>query len=96
MDVRSLPHACLVELKCDYYTELVNEGIFGEIVYGDNSIKEPSWGDIVYADETVPDDIIFEHYAGIDFVKDDFFCMMEMSYDEWEKIELEAMENDKC
>lgn len=22
----------------------------------------------------IPDDIIFEHYDGIDFVKDDFFC----------------------
>lgn len=22
----------------------------------------------------IPDDVIFEHYDGVDFVKDDFFC----------------------
>lgn len=25
----------------------------------------------------IPDDVIFEHYDGIDFVKDDFFCNIE-------------------
>lgn len=35
-----------------------------------------SWSDIAAADE-IPDDIIFDHYAGIMFVKDDFCCNME-------------------
>lgn len=33
--------------------------------------QNPSWGDLADA-EDVPDDVIFEHYSGIEFVPDDF------------------------
>ena len=87
MTARDLPRDCLVELKQNYMMELVDEGTFGEIVYGDASITHPAWGDMIDADEIVPDDVIFEYYDGIDFVKDDFFCMLETSYEEWEEME---------
>lgn len=37
-----------------------------------------SWGDIAAANE-IPDETIFDHYTGVTFVKDDFFCNMEES-----------------
>ena len=91
MDVRSLPRDCIVELKRNYIVELDEEGTFGEIVHNDPSYGHPAWSDIAYADELILDDIIFEHYDGISFVKDDFFCMMETSYEEWDKMELEGV-----
>jgi len=72
MDVRDLSRDQLVELKQDYMTELVNEGTFAEVMNRD--YDEPSMWDSANADEIVPDEFIFEHYAGIHFVPDDFFC----------------------
>lgn len=77
VDVHDLCRDCLIELKINYMTELVNEGNFGEVFYDDNSIHEPSMGDIAEADNVVPDDFIFEYYADIDFSPDDFFCLIE-------------------
>ena len=71
-DVSDLCRDCLVELKIDYMVELVNEGTFAEVMEVD--YNEPSYGDIADADEIIPDDFIFEHYAGIGFVPDDFFA----------------------
>lgn len=72
MDVRDLSREQLVELKCDYMTELTNEGIFAEIMNRD--YDSPSYWDLANADEFVSDEVIFEHYSGTDFVNDDFFC----------------------
>ena len=72
MDVRDLSREQIVELKCNYMTELVNEGSFAEIMGVD--YDEPSYWDLANADEIVPDDVIFEHYDGVYFVEDDFFC----------------------
>ena len=33
--------------------------------------------DDITSPEQIPDDIIIEHYSGIYFVNDDFFCTME-------------------
>lgn len=77
VDVHDLCRDCLIELKCNYMAELVNDGTFGEVFYNDSSIREPSMGDYAEADNVIPDDFIFEHYAGIGFVPDDFFCLME-------------------
>ena len=74
-DVQELCRDCLIELKIAYMVELVNEGTFAEVMEVD--YNEPSYGDIADADEIIPDDFIFEHYAGIGFVPDDFFCLME-------------------
>ena len=73
--VHDLCRECLEELKIAYMTELVNEGTFAEVMGVD--YDEPSGYDISFADELIPDDVVCEHYAGIGFVPDDFFCLME-------------------
>lgn len=35
--------------------------------------RTASYGELAEA-ESVPDEKVFEHYAGIEFVEDDFFC----------------------
>lgn len=72
MKVTELNTEQIVELKQHYMTELVNEGTFAEVMNRD--YDEPSYGDLADADELISDDFIFEHYDGIDFVQDDFFC----------------------
>lgn len=49
----------LEELKQAYAVQLHNDDI--------------SWGELADAQE-IPDDIILEHYDGISFTNDDFFC----------------------
>ena len=71
-DVTELTREQLVELKCNYMAELVNEGTFREVM--DADCDEPSWGHLAMADELISDEFIFEYYAGIGFVNDDFFC----------------------
>lgn len=56
MTVHELTRSQLSELKQAYLCEL---------------FQNPSWGDLADA-EDVPDDVIFEHYSGIEFVPDDF------------------------
>lgn len=56
MTVRELPRDQLAQLKQAYICEL---------------LADPSWGDLADAQD-LPDDIIFEHYDGIEFVDDDF------------------------
>ena len=90
MYVKDLPRNCLEELKASYVSALVNEGCYGEVVFDDATIESPSWGDMADIDTLIPDEIVFEHYEGVSFEKDDFFCMEDVSYEEWE-----AMENGK-
>lgn len=75
MNVYDLSREQLIELKCDYMSVLVNEGIFAEITGFDHD--EPSYEDLANADEIVPDDVIFRNYEGVCFVPDDFFCSAE-------------------
>ena len=70
MEVTELNREQLTELKCNYYTELVNEGKFAEVIGRD--YDEPSYVDLADADEIVSDDFIFEYYGGIDFTNADF------------------------
>ena len=72
MDVTELSRKQLVELKCNYMSELVNEGSFAEILGVD--YDEPSYWDFANADEIIPDDVIMKNYEGTCFVPDDFFC----------------------
>ena len=72
MTVDQLTRDQVIELKQAYMGELVNEGKFAE-TFG-VEYDEPSWGDLANADELVSDAVVEEHYAGIDFVSDDFFC----------------------
>lgn len=61
--VYDLSPAEMEELKQSYFYQLQNENL--EILQ-----------DITEA-EQIPDDIIQEHYYGVSFVNDDFFCNME-------------------
>lgn len=72
MLVRELNREQLQELKGNYFTDLVNEGTFAEVIGRD--YDAPSYGDLADIDEIVSDEFIFEHYDGITFVNDDFFC----------------------
>ena len=89
MYIQNLPRDCLVELKCSYMVQLADSGSYAEVMEVD--YDEPSQGDFADADDLIPDDVIFEHYDEINFVKDDFFCMLETSYEEWDKIESEVV-----
>lgn len=60
-------------LKECYFSELVNEGTFGKIVYNDPEIEEPSYSDYANIDELVSDDFILEYYSGALFSEDDFW-----------------------
>ena len=59
MNVTELSRDELNELKQAYATQLYD--------------KDISWGELAVAGE-IPDDIIFDHYSGISFTEDDFFC----------------------
>lgn len=72
MDVHDLSRDQLIELKQNYFAELVNEGTFAEVVGRD--YDEPSWWDLANADDIVPDDVIFRNYECTHFTNDDFFC----------------------
>lgn len=41
---------------------------------GDDEKLRATWEDYATAPETIPDELIFEYYAGVGFVDDDFFC----------------------
>ena len=77
MTVRELNRDQLHERKQAYYSELVNEGTFAEVM-GVN-INEPSYEMIASIDEYVIDAFIYEHYDGYNFTEDDFFCSAERS-----------------
>lgn len=57
--VRDLSRDEINELKEAYATQLKNDGI--------------SYGELAESHE-IPDDIIFNHYEGVIFTEDDFFC----------------------
>lgn len=71
-DVKELTREELNELKASYLTKLKED-------------ESPSYQNYVNA-ENIPDEIIFEEYSGITFVKEDFFCnlnnndLLEMFY----------------
>lgn len=72
MTVHDLSREEMIELKGNYMVELVNEGVFREVMNRD--YDEPSWGDFADANEIIPDDLMFERYGGIEFVEEDFWC----------------------
>ena len=59
------------ELTRDQLTELKQRMIDDEICEKEG--RGASYGELAEA-ESVPDEKVFEHYAGIEFVEDDFFC----------------------
>lgn len=61
--VQDLTRDELDELKQNYVCE-VNEGA-GTLTY---------WSDSAEAAATIPDEVLFEYYAGTNFSEDDFWC----------------------
>ena len=74
-DVTELSRAELIELKQNYMYELADCGEFAEVL--NREYDEPAYADLADADEIISDKFIFEYYAGIGFVEDDFFCNLE-------------------
>ena len=65
MKVTELTRDELTELKTRYYSDLLDR--LGET---------PSYGELSAIDELVTDEEVYEEYADVDFVKDDFFGNM--------------------
>ena len=72
MLVSELNREQLDELKRNYYSQLVNEGSFAEVMNVD--IDEPSYEMLMNVNEYVSDEVIMENYDGITFTEEDFFC----------------------
>ena len=74
MKVTELNRDQLVQLKQDYLCDIADK----------RNGESPSWYEIANADALVSDKEVFDYYAGIDFVPEDFHP----EYDElpwWEK-----------
>ena len=59
MDVHELNREQLIQLKQRYLCETQDESV--------------SYGELAAADELVTDEQVFNHFAGIEFVEEDFF-----------------------
>lgn len=79
MTVKDLSVDQLRQLKLDYYSDLVNEGAFSEVMGVD--LDEPSCYMIANVDDYVSDEFIMEHYDGVMFSENDFFCGEERNGD---------------
>lgn len=66
MTVRDLNRDQLNELKQTYATQLADCG-------EDEEVLGISYGKLADATE-IPDEVIFNHYEGVTFTEDDFFC----------------------
>lgn len=79
MTAKDLSTDQLRQLKLDYYSGLVNEGTFSEVMGVD--LDEPSYYMIANVDDYVSDEFIREYYDGVEFSEDDFFCNAERNGD---------------
>ena len=66
MNVYDLTREQMEELKRSY--------IFGHLEETEG--REPSYNELADAESIVPDWIIYQNYAHIDFTADDFYCSM--------------------
>lgn len=65
------------ELNKEQYKELCQAYITEHWTDDEHGTSSPSWGELACADELVDRNIIENHYAGIEFTEDDFFCSKE-------------------
>ena len=65
MKVTELSRDELTELKTRYYSDLL-----------DQRGETPSYGELSAIDELVTDEEVYQEYADVDFVKEDFFGNM--------------------
>lgn len=62
------------EFNKEQYKELCQRYITEFLADSKDETTSPSYYDLCFADELVSKDIIYSHYDGIKFTKDDFFC----------------------
>lgn len=67
MYVTELNRDQLIELKQSYLDALNESGEHEDVV-------GVSYDELANADDIVPDDVVFNHYDGVVFSDDDFFC----------------------
>lgn len=72
--VTELTREELNELKENYFIELLDAGEEAIILGDEWNEEECPLSELPDAAEFIPDEFIFEHYAGISFSADDFFC----------------------
>ena len=65
MKVTELTRDELTELKTRYYSDLL-----------DQRGETPSYGELSAIDELVTDEEVYQEYADVDFVREDFFGNM--------------------
>lgn len=63
----------LRELKLSYYSVLVNDGSFSEVM--GVALNEPSDYMIANVDDYISDEFIKEYYEGVVFSEDDFLTL---------------------
>lgn len=79
LTVHDLNRDQIVSLKQSYLSELGDEGVLNEVVrnrpdWDDDGEHGLSMDDLADADSLVPDEVVFDHYAGQVFTRDDFVC----------------------
>jgi hypothetical protein len=62
MKVKDLSRDQLEQLKQDLVFEM-----------NESNGESTSWSDLAYADETIGDEEVFEKFANVEFVEEDFF-----------------------
>lgn len=73
MTVIELSRDQLIQLKQTYLTKLDEEGTLNEVLYNDPDDETGlTYDELANADSLVPDEIIFNEYAGYEFVPEDF------------------------
>lgn len=76
MTVKDLDRQQMIELKQQYLSELSDEGNLNAVIYNKPELDETSEGisydELARADELVSDEVIYDHFAGVDFSDEDF------------------------
>ena len=73
MNVHELTRDQMIQLKQAYLTKLDEEGTLNEVLYNDpNELTGLTYDELANADTLVPDAIVYNEYAGYEFVPEDF------------------------
>ena len=73
MTTHELTRDQMVSLKQAYLCKLDEEGTLNEVLYNDpDDDRGLSMAELADADSLVPDEIIHDNYAGVEFTEDDF------------------------
>jgi hypothetical protein len=67
------------ELSKEQYKELCQRYITEFWTDDEHGTTSPSYDDLLCAEELVSEDVIYNHYDGINFTEDDFFCSKEVN-----------------